>query len=105
VVSAKGVHTNPNKIKAVSLLAEPQNVEQVISFLGLVGCYRQFIPKFASYAAPLLSPTEKGTKLHWCKEHSESFLLLKTYCAMHLSLRILGLISRSFSKLMHQTQA
>jgi len=105
VVSGKGVHTDHDKIKAVSLLAEPQNVEQVRSFLGLVGYYRKFIPQFASYAAPLLSLTKKSTKFHWSKEHSDSFLLLKTYCAMHLSLRILGLISRSFSKLMHQTQA
>jgi len=60
VVSAKGVHIDPDKIKAVSLLAEPQNVEQVRSFLGLVGYYRKFIPKFASYAAPLLSLTKKA---------------------------------------------
>ena len=77
VVSAKGVHTDPDKIKAVSLLAEPQNVEQVRSFLGLVGYYRKFIPKFASYATPLVSLTKKGTKFHWSKAHSESFLLLK----------------------------
>ena len=77
VVSAKGVHTDPDKIKAVSLLAEPQNVEQVRSFLGLAGYYRKFIPKFAMLAAPLVSLTKKGTKFHWSKEHSESFLVLK----------------------------
>ena len=77
VVSAEGVHTDPDKIKAVSLLAEPQNVEQVRSFLGLAGYYRKFIPKFAMLAAPLVSLTKKGTKFHWSKEHSESFLVLK----------------------------
>ena len=55
VVSSKGVLTDPDKIKALFLLEEPQNVEQVRSFLGLVGYYRKFIPKFASHAAALLS--------------------------------------------------
>ena len=59
------------------MLAEPQNVEQVRSFLGLAGYYRKFIPKFAMLAARLVSLTKKGTKCHWSQEHSESFLLLK----------------------------
>ena len=77
MVSTKGVHNDPEKIKAVSLLAEPQNVEQVRSFIGLAGYYRKFIPKFAMLAAPLVSLPKKGTKFHWTKEHSESFLVLK----------------------------
>ena len=77
VVLAKGVHADPDKIKAVSLLAEPQSVEQVRSFLGLAGYYRNFIPKFAMLAAPLVALTKKDTKFHWSKEHSESFLLLE----------------------------
>ena len=65
------------KIKAVSLLAEPQSVEQVRSFLGLAGYYRKFIPKCAMLAAPLVALTKKGTKFHWSTEHLESFLLLR----------------------------
>ena len=68
VVSAKGVHTDPDKIKAVYLLVEPQSVEQVRSFLGLAGYYRNFIPKFAMLAAPLVALTKKGTKFHWSKD-------------------------------------
>ena len=78
VVSAKGVHTDLNKIKTVSLLAEPQSFEQVRSFLGLAGYYRNFFRKFTTLAAPLVALTKKGTKFHWSKEDSESFLLLKS---------------------------
>lgn len=77
VVSAKGIHTDPDKIKAVALLAEPKNVEQVRSFLGLAGYYRKFIPRFAMLAAPLVLLTKKGSTFHWSNEQSQAFLSLK----------------------------
>ena len=54
IVSAEGVHTDPAKIKAFTQIAPPETVEQVRSFLGLVGYYRRFIPNFSSLSAPLL---------------------------------------------------
>ena len=72
IVSSKGFHTDPAKIKAVSELQEPKNVVQVRTFLGLAGYHRRFIPRFATIAAPLVDLTKiclnfsgiKGTKRH-----------------------------------------
>ena len=63
VVLAKGVHADPNKIRAVSELQEPRNE----SFLGLAGHYRWFIPQFqwrrgstlARGAPTVLAPSRK----------------------------------------------
>ena len=77
IVSSDGVHTDPAKIKAVSQLVPPSTVEQVRSFLGLVGYYRRFIPNFVSLAAPLVSLTKKGSKLLWEESQHNSFHSLK----------------------------
>ena len=62
-VSAKGIYTDPEKIKAVFELSEPSSLEQVQSFLGLAGYYRKFIPNSATVAAPLTDLTKKGYNL------------------------------------------
>ena len=78
-VSAKGIHTDPAKIKAVFELSEPSNLEQVRSFLGLAGYYRKFIPNFATVAAPLTDLTKKGSKFVWATPQQSAFSTLKRY--------------------------
>ena len=82
VVSAQGVHTDPGKIKAVAALEPPKTVEQVRSFLGLAGYYRNFIPNFAMVSAPLVSLTKKGTKFAWLDQHANAFQALKKQLCM-----------------------
>ena len=77
VVSGQGVHTDPKKIKAVSDLKEPTNVEQVRSFLGLAGYYRRFIPNFAAISSPLVHLTKKGCNFIWSEKQKHAFSLLK----------------------------
>jgi len=79
VVSSKGVHTDPQKVQAVSSLSAPTTIEQVRSFLGLAGYYRRFIPNFATLSYPLVQLTKKGSKFSWSDKQQESFLLLKSH--------------------------
>ena len=76
-VSAKGIHTDPAKIKAVSELLEPSSLEQVRSFLGLAGYYRKFIPNFATVAAPLTDLIKKESKFVWAAPQQNAFSMLK----------------------------
>ena len=78
-VSAKGIHTDPAKIKAVFELSEPSNLEQVRSFLGLAGYYRKFIPNFATVSAPLTDLTKKGSKFVWATPQQSAFSALKRH--------------------------
>ena len=52
----------------------PKEVKQ---FLGLVGCYRKFIPQYADIARPLNALTRKDTEFVWTDVCQKSFDLLK----------------------------
>ncbi len=53
VVSARGVETDPDKVKAVKTWPRPQHVRQLKSFLGFAGYYRRFIQGYSKIAKPL----------------------------------------------------
>ena len=53
VISAEGVATNESKIEAIKNWPTPTNVTEVQSFLGFMGYYHRFIPKFMQVAHPL----------------------------------------------------
>ena len=53
VISAQGVATDEGKIKAIKNWPTPTNVMEVRSFLGFMGYYCRFIPKFMQVAWPL----------------------------------------------------
>ena len=50
VISAKGVPTDEGKIDAIKNWPNPTNIMEVQSFLGFMGYYCQFIPKFLQVA-------------------------------------------------------
>uniref|UniRef100_A0A3B3H9D6 Gypsy retrotransposon integrase-like protein 1 n=1 Tax=Oryzias latipes TaxID=8090 RepID=A0A3B3H9D6_ORYLA len=65
LVSAAGVATDPDKIKAVVEWKRPSCLKDLKSFLGFASFYRRFVKNFAKMAAPLhalasLLSTSKG---------------------------------------------
>ena len=78
VVSAKGVATDPEKVRAVSDWPCPTTVKEVRSFLGLAGYYRRFVKDFATVARPLNSLLEKDSEFRWGKAEESAFVALKT---------------------------
>lgn len=44
VIDTTGFHKAPSKVKAILEASAPQNVSQLLSFLGLLPYYRRFIP-------------------------------------------------------------
>ena len=53
VISAEGVKTDPEKVKAVQQWPVPSKVTDVRSFLGSASYYQRFIKNFEEIAAPL----------------------------------------------------
>ena len=78
VVSGGGVHTDPDKVKAVSEWGAPKDLTEVRSFLGLCSYYRRFIPHFSTVAKPLTKLTEKGQEFRWGPEQEEAWNDLKS---------------------------
>ena len=76
VVSARGVETDPEKLKAVRDYPEPTNVKSLRSFLGLASYYRRFVPGFSAVAGPLHSLT-KDAPFVWGPDCQNAFERLK----------------------------
>ena len=53
IISAEGVATDPEKVKAVEEWLTPVTVKELQAFLGLAGYHRRYIERFAQIAAPL----------------------------------------------------
>ena len=64
VVSAQGIHTDPEKIAVVQNWPQPNNVKQLRQFLGFASYYRKFIHQFAQIATPLYQLIEKSKSWH-----------------------------------------
>ena len=77
VVSAKGIETDTDKVKAVTDWVKPMSVKEVRSFLGLTGYYRKFVPKYSSIASPLTNLTKDDIVFEWTEECQEAFDNLK----------------------------
>ena len=57
----------------------PKNAKQVKQFLGLVGYYRKFIPRFADISRILTKLTRKDQEFKWTPECDKCFYMLKDY--------------------------
>lgn len=66
-------HKNVQKILESRV---PQTRKQVQRFLGMVGYFRKFVPKFAEIAAPLHRLTSKEVKFCWEQEHEKAYCTL-----------------------------
>ena len=76
-VSAEGIATDPEKVRAVQDWGVPKNLTDVRSFLGLCSYYRRFIPQFSTIAKPLTRLTEKDHGFRWGDEQEEAWATLK----------------------------
>ena len=77
VVDGDGIHTMEDKIKAVKNFPQPKTAENVRSFLGLCGYYRQFVKGFSAIASPLNILLKKDVPFHWNAAQDKSFNDLK----------------------------
>ncbi|GBM66543.1 Retrovirus-related Pol polyprotein from transposon 297 [Araneus ventricosus] len=77
VISAKGVKTDSEKIKAVVDWPRPDKIHDLRSFLGLCTYYRRFVKNFSTIARPLHKLTEAKSNFNWTDECEKSFNSLK----------------------------
>ena len=80
LISEKGIEPMPDKFSAKEMPA-PRNPKEIKQFLGLVGYYHKFIPRFSDIAKPLTRLTRHDTTFEWCKKYEFSFQT--EGCTMH----------------------
>ena len=76
-VDRHGLHKTQDKIDAVVNAPQPENTQQVRSFLGLINYYHKFLPNLATVLSPLNKLLQHERKWKWTKECEEAFTKLK----------------------------
>ena len=69
----------PGKLEALVKMPPPEDVTGVRKFLGFVGYYRKFIPRYSDMARPLTNLTRKDTPFPWTTLCQEAFEMLKGF--------------------------
>ena len=78
-MSGAGIEPVPEKLQALKEMTEPDCAKGVKIYLGFVGYYRKFIPKYSDIAKPLTELTKLDVPFVWTYQCQKSFELLKEY--------------------------
>ena len=78
IVSGEGITPLPEKLESIQKMLPPKTPKEVKQFLGLIGYYRKFVPRFSDIAHPLNALTRQNVAFEWTPVCQESFELLKT---------------------------
>ena len=77
IVSAEGFRPDPDKIKAIVDMPQPQNKQDLQRLLGVVNYLSQYIPNMSEITAPLRSLLKKETQWSWYDEDDSSLAKIK----------------------------
>ena len=79
LISDEGIQPLPEKLESIAKMPIPKNAKQVKQFLGLVGYYRKFVPRFADISRILTKLTRKDQEFKLTPECDKRFYMLKDY--------------------------
>ena len=77
IVLGEGITPMPEKLACIKEMPPPKTPKEVKQFLGLIGYYQKFVPRFSDLARPLNALTRKEVPFEWTPICQESFELLK----------------------------
>ena len=78
IVLGEGITPLPEELDSIQKMLPPKTPKEIKQFLGLIGYYRKFVPRFSDLAIPLNALTRKDVEFKWTLICQESFELLKT---------------------------
>lgn len=90
VIDSTGIRSAPSKMEAITNMPRPRTVEELRTFLGMIGYLRQFVPNYSIVAAPLtdiLRTKEYASKrarklvIAWGVDGERAFQSLRTSLA------------------------
>ena len=77
IIDSDGIRKDPSKVKAITDMAEPQNIADLRRFLGLVNHLMKFCPNLAEKTKPLRDLLKKERAWVWDTAQQEAFQQLK----------------------------
>ena len=73
LISGEGIKPLPEKLESIKEMPPPTTPKEVKQFLGLIGYYRKFVPRFADVARPLTNLTRLDEPFEWSDKMSGFF--------------------------------
>ena len=89
LVSEKGFEPLPEKLEAIKKMPAPTMSKEVKQFLGLIGYYRKFVPRFLDISRPLTKLTWHNTPFEWTEQCGKAFNHLRELLMQYPILRYL----------------
>ena len=73
LVSERGFELLPEKLESIHKMPAPRTAKEVKQFLGLIGYYRKFVPRFADISRPLTKLLHHNIVFEWTEQCSKAF--------------------------------
>ena len=78
LVSIKGIEANPDKVRALQNMEEPQSVSGMQKLTGRIAALNRFIPRSADRSSSFFKTLRSSSKFEWGEEQKKAFRELKT---------------------------
>ena len=79
LISAEGIQPLPEKLESIAKMPAPRTPKEVKQFLGLIGYYRKFVPRFTDISRVLTHLTKKDVEFNLTAECKNCFQILKKF--------------------------
>ena len=73
LVLERGFELLPEKFESICNMPAPQTAKEVKQFLGLIGYYHKFVPRFADISRPLMKLTRHNVMFEWAEQCQKAF--------------------------------
>ena len=87
LIAEDGFTPLPEKLDSIRNMPRPKTPKEVKQFLGLIGYYRKFMPRFSDIARSLTNLTRHDTEFVWLEKCDKAFKHLKELLMQHPILR------------------
>ena len=87
LIAEDGFTPLPEKLQSIQNMPKPKTPKEVKQFLGLIGYYRKFVPRFSNIARSLTNLTRHDTEFMWTEKCDKAFKHLKELLMQHPILR------------------
>ena len=87
LIAEDGFTPLPEKLESIRNMPRAKTPKEVKQFLGLIGYYRKFVPRFSNIARSLMNLTRHDTEFMWTEKCDKAFKHLKELLMQHPILR------------------
>ena len=87
LITEDGFTLLPEKLESIRNMPRPKSAKEIKQFLGLIGYYRKFVPRFSDLERSLTNLTCLDTEFIWTDKCEKAFKHLRELLMQHPILR------------------